>query len=259
VLTTGAAGDIKDGGVLTKEVSRKDREMVKAKKITKKKLKEPDELVTLTQRAVLFAEAHAKKIVAAGVIVLVIVLGVVFYEMWDSKKEAEAGRKLSAALEVYQRVSSPYREASAAEVKTALGGFDEVIKQFSGTASGKLALLYKGNLHFKLGEFDEAIKAYQAFLEKAGKERLYRLFGLEGLGYAYEGKKEYAKAIDAYQQIVALGETFQSGDAYLGLGRCYERLGKNQEALENYRAYLKTVKKSETTNAVLRKVSLLEK
>jgi tetratricopeptide (TPR) repeat protein len=233
--------------------------MVKAKKITKRKLKEPDELVTLTQRALLFAEAHAKRIVAAGVIALAVVLGVVFYQMWDSKKEAEAGRQLSQAMEMYQRVSSPYREASAAEVKVALGGFDELIKQFSGTASGKFALLHKGNLHLKLGELDEAIKAYQAFLDKAGNERLYRLFGLEGLGYAYEGKKEYAKAVDAYQQIIAMGETFQSGDAYLSIGRCYERLGKNQEALESYRAFLKTVKKSEMTNAVLRKVSLLEK
>jgi tetratricopeptide (TPR) repeat protein len=233
--------------------------MVKPKKITKRKLKEPDELVTLTQRALLFAETHVRKIVAAGVIVLVIVLGYIFFQMWDSKKEAEAGRKLSAAMEVYQRVSSPYREASPPEYKTALGLFDEVIKQYPGTSSGKFSQLYKGNIHLKLGELDEAIKAYQAFLDKAGKERLYRVFGLEGLGYAYEGKKDYPKAVESYQQIVAMGETFQSGDAYLSLGRSYERLGKNQEALENYRAYLKTVKKSEMTNAVLRKVSLLEK
>jgi tetratricopeptide (TPR) repeat protein len=233
--------------------------MVKGKIITKKKLKEPDEFITLTQRTLLFIAAHAKKVITAGIIVLVIVLGLVFYQMWDRKKEADAGQKLSAAMEMYQRVSSPYREGSPSEYKTALGGFDDVIKQYPGTSSGKFSLLYKGNIHFKLGELDEAIKAYQAFLEKAGKETLYRLFGLEGLGYAYEGKKEYAKAIDAYQQIVAMGETFQSGDAYLSLGRCYERLGKNQEALENYNAYLKTAKKSEMTNAVLRKVSLLAK
>ena len=233
--------------------------MVKGKKITKKKLKEPDEFITLTQKTLLFIEAHAKKVITAGIIVLVIVLGIVFFRMWDSKKEADAGQKLSVAMEMYQRVSSPYREGSPSEYKTALGGFDDVIKQYPGTSSGKFSLLHKGNIHFKLGELDEAIKAYQAFLEKAGKETLYRLFGLEGLGYAYEGKKEYAKAIDAYQQIVVMGETFQLGDAHLSLGRCYERLGKNQEALENYNAYLKTAKKTEMTNVVLRKVSLLAK
>jgi hypothetical protein len=69
--------------------------MVKGKRITKKKLKEPDEFITLTQRSLLFIETHAKKVVTAGVVLLVIVLGIVFYEMWDRKKETDAGQKLS--------------------------------------------------------------------------------------------------------------------------------------------------------------------
>jgi class 3 adenylate cyclase len=30
-------------------------------------------------------------------------------------------------------------------------------------------------------------------LEKAGKEKFYRLLATEGLGYAHEGKKEYER------------------------------------------------------------------
>jgi len=56
-----------------------------------------------------------------------------------------------------------------------------------------------------------------------------------------------------------MGGTFESADAYLGMGRCYEKLGKNKEALENYKNFLKISKKSNETNAVLRKISLLEK
>jgi len=233
--------------------------MVKGTKITKKKLKEPDEFITVTQRTLQFVRAHLRKIGAAGLIIAVIVLSVLFFRMWEEKKEAEASQKLNAAMEVYQKVSSPYREGSPLEYKNALGGFEELIKQFPKTSAGKLSLIFKGNIHFKVGEFDEAIKAYQAFLEKGGKERLYRLFALEGLGYACEGKKDYEKAIDAYRQIIATGETFQLGDAHLSLGRCYEKLGKNKEAVESYRAYLKTTPKSEMNNAVLRKISLLEK
>ena len=233
--------------------------MVKGKKITKKQLKQPDEFITVTQRGLLFIQEHSKKIVTAGVIIVVIVAGFVFFQMWEKKKEAEANQKFSLATEAYQRVSNPYREGSPSEVKNALKNFEEVIRQYPGTSGEKLSLLYKGNIHFGLGEFDEAIKAYQAFLEKVGKEELYRIFALEGLGYAYEGKKDYAKAIEFYQQIIALGENFQSGDVHLSLGRCYEKIGKNKEALENYSVYLKKAKKSEMTNAVQRKVSMLEK
>ena len=55
-----------------------------------------------------------------------------------------------------------------------------------------------------------------------------------------------------------MADHFQMTDAYLGLGRCYEKLGKNKEALENYKSFLKTSQKSVMTNAVLEKISHLE-
>ena len=233
--------------------------MARGKKITKKKLKEPDEFISFTQQAYMFIQGHLRKIAVIAGVIVAIALAIIFYRMWENKKEAEADRKLSLAMEVYQKASSSYQEVPAAEYKSALAKFEEVIKEYPGTAAGKIAVLQKGNLHLKLGDFDEALKAYQAFLDKAGHEKLYRLFALQGMGYAYEGKKDYAKAVEAYQQVIDLGETFQSGETYLSLGRCYEKLGKNQQALESYKAFLKTAKESETTSSVLRKVSLLEK
>jgi len=96
-------------------------------------------------------------------------------------------------------------------------------------------------------------------VQKTGKEKLYRIFALEGLGYSYEGKKDYENALSAYQKIGEMGETFESASAYLGMGRCYEKLGKNKEAIENYKNFVKIAKKSNETNAVLRRISLLEK
>jgi tetratricopeptide (TPR) repeat protein len=119
--------------------------------------------------------------------------------------------------------------------------------------------LYKGNIHFRLGEFDEAIKAYESYIEKAGKEKLYRAFAMEGLGYCYESKRDYEKAMHAFQKVIDLGEGFQLANAYLGLGRCSEKMGKTKEALENYRSFIKISQKSQMANIVLRKISSLEK
>jgi len=44
----------------------------------------------------------------------------------------------------------------------------------------------------------------------------------------------------------------------LDMGRCYEKLGKKKEALENYKVFLKVSQKSMMTNEVLRKISILE-
>jgi tetratricopeptide (TPR) repeat protein len=233
--------------------------MSRTRKIVKKKLKEPDEFITLTERTYLFLKRHAKPVGAGVMIVLVLILAVVFYQRWEKKKEGNAYQLFTLAMETYQAASTPYKEGSPEQYRNVLEKFGEVIAKFPGTSAGKLSILFKGNLDLRLGEFDEAIKAYNAFLQKAGKEKLYRIFALEGLGYSYEGKKDYEKALSVYQKILEFGEDFQLADAYLGMGRCCEKLGKNKEALENYKNFTKIAKKSNEMNAILRKISLLEK
>ncbi len=233
--------------------------MTKPKKIIKKKLKEPDELITLTERIYLFFTRHYKTISIGGVIVLILVLSFFFYQKWKRGQEENAYQLFNIAIESYHLMSSPSREGSPQEYKNIIEKFNEVITKFPKTPSGKLSVLYKGNVYLRLGEFEEAIKAYEDFIQKEEGEKLYRSFAMEGLGYAYEGKKDYEKSVRAFKKLVEIGNSFQIGNAYLGLGRCYEKLGKNQEALESYKSFLKVSTKSVMTNIVLRKISLLEK
>jgi tetratricopeptide (TPR) repeat protein len=233
--------------------------MAGRKKILKKKLKEPDEFISITEKAYLFITRHLKPILTGGILLLFFVLAIIFLQRSERQNEADADQKFSLAVQLYQSISSPYREASPAEYKNALDKFDEVSSKFPRTFSGKLSLFYKGNIHFRLAAYEEAIKEYQAFLQKAGKERLYRLLALESMGYTYERIRDYEKALHTFQQILEMGETFERADAYLNTGHCYEKIGKDMEALENYRAFLKISEKSSMANAVLRKISLLEK
>src|SRR4030042_5388244 len=233
--------------------------MTRAKKIIKKKLKEPDEFITVSERTYLFITQHSKSIAVGGGIVLILLLSFFFFQRWEKKNEGNAYQMFNLAVETYQTVSTPYREGSLQEYKNVLEKFNETITKFSRTSSGKLSVLYKGNIHLRLGEFEEAIKAYESFLQKAGKEELYRSLAMEGLGYSYEGKQDYEKAVNVFQKVIDLAENFQLGNAYLGMGRCYEKLGKNKEALENYKNFLKVSQKSQMTNIVLRKISNLEK
>ncbi len=233
--------------------------MARIKKIIKKKLKEPDEFITLTERAYLFINRQYKSIVLGGTIVLILILSFYFFQRWEKKNEEDAQQIFNLTLETYQMVSAPYREASIQDYKNILDKLNEAITKFPRTSSGKLSMLYKGNIHLRLGEFEEAVKAYESFIQKGGKEKLYRSLAMEGLGYSFEGKKDYEKAVNAFQKVIDLGETFQLGNAYLGTGRCYEKLGKNKEAIENYKNFLKVSQKSQMTNIILRKISNLEK
>lgn len=233
--------------------------MAGKKKITKKKLKEPDEFINFTEQVYFFITHHLRKLVTGGIVLLVVLLSIFLFQKWERNQEEEANQKFSLAVQNYQMVSSPYREGSQLEYKNLLQKFDEVIAGYPRTSSGKLSFLYEGNIYLRSGQFEEAVKGYNTFLQKSGKEKLYRSFALEGLGYAYEGKKDYEKALDAYKKTLETGENFQRADADLGMGRCYEKLGKNKEALENYKAFLKVSQKSPMANAIMRKISDLEK
>lgn len=233
--------------------------MARTKKIIKKKLKEPDEFITLTERTYLFINRQYKSIVVGGIIVLILILSFYFFQRWEKKNEENAQQIFNLTMETYQMASTPYREASVQDYKNILDKLNETITKFPRTSSGKLSILYKGNIHLRLGEFEEAIKAYESFFQKGGKEKLYRSLAMEGLGYSFEGKKDYEKAVNAFQKVIDSGESFQLGNAYLGMGRCYEKLGKNKEAIENYKNFLKVSQKSQMTNIILRKISNLEK
>jgi len=229
------------------------------KKITKKKLKQPDEFLSFSEKSYLWISQHLRKIAMGALIVFIISLSIFLYRMWDQKKEVEANQKFASALEAYQHLISPYQERSQPEYKQVLERFEEVVKNYSRTSSGRFSLIYKGAIHLRLGEFDEAINAYEGFLKKAGKEKLYQLFALEGLGYAFEGKKDYEKAVKTYQEIIKLGREYDWAGAYLNVARCFEKMGKNDVALENYKAFLKASPKSLAANSVLKKISFLEK
>jgi tetratricopeptide (TPR) repeat protein len=233
--------------------------MTKAKKIIKKKLKEPDEFITLTERGYFFVTHHSKSIVIGGIIILILILSVFFIQRWGEKNEQNAYQLFNLAVETNQMISTPYREGSLQEYKGLLEKFNEVHTKFPKTKFGKLSVLYKGNIHLRLGEFEEALKAYETFLQKTGKEKFYRSLALEGLGFSHEGKREYEKAVNAFQKVIDLGETFQLGNAYWAIGRCYEKLGKNKEAVENYKLFLKVSQKSQMANIILKKISNLEK
>ena len=234
--------------------------MATKKKMTRRTLKEPDEFLTLTEKGFRLVKDHFRSIAMGGIAVILVFAGIFFFRMWEENKERRASLELMAAMESYDRANSPYQqEGTPTNYQDALGKLENLAKSFPRTSSGRLALLYKGNIDLKLGEFDKAIQSFQTFLSKESKEQLYQSFALEGLGCAYEGKKDYEKAVQAYQKVVTMGAQVSLGEAYIGLGRCYERLEKNKEALENYRAFLKTVPTSPRTDRIHRKVAMLEK
>jgi hypothetical protein len=106
--------------------------MVKGKKITKKQIKNPDEFISLTSRAIDFSAKHLKKIAFVAGAVLVILLAIIGFEMWEGKKERDAAQSLNRALELYQTVDAASREGRPPTTKVYWRNLTRITRDFAG-------------------------------------------------------------------------------------------------------------------------------
>ena len=182
-----------------------------------------------------FFVAHGSKVVAALVVVMVIVVGVVQY--------------------------LDYRKASAAEQAELLGPgmtylyADERVEFESKINSGKLegvalakAALYVGNIKYQSGDFDAAAVFFQKSLDNAGSVALVRSAAMHGLASVKIEKADYSAAAgllekyisefakrtgdkeDRYQKDEPVDEVPMVADAMWKLTLVYEQLGAADKA-----------------------------
>ena len=149
-------------------------------------------------------------------------------------------------------------DPSSSGYKEAMDEFERILREYPHTDAGQLAQLQLGQAFFESKQYDKAVETYRKFLDSNPRERLYRLFALQNLGYAYEGQGDYQKALDSFQGLADMGESFLQPWGYLNVGRCYEKLAKSEEALRNYRIFLEKFPDSTLAPMVKRKIGVLK-
>lgn len=208
--------------------------MAKMKRIPKKKLKEPDEFITTTAKVLLWIRENLKVILTGVIIGALIASSIVLWRLRTEKREADALNSFHRTSEILRSTEDP----SSKGYQEAMDEFERIQREYPKTEAAQLAQLRLGQGFLELKQYDRAVELYRKFLEGNPGERLYRLFALQNLGYAYEGQGDYQRALDSFQGLVNMGESFLQPWAYINSGRCYEKLGKKEEALQNYRIFL---------------------
>ncbi|MBI3071851.1 MAG: tetratricopeptide repeat protein [Deltaproteobacteria bacterium] len=194
-----------------------------AKRFSRKELKQPDEFITRTTRAMNFIIERRKAFIIGTAATILITGGAWAYKTIADAKALDASNALSAAIKVYQadvkedkdkkddeKASDPLKGADDKKLsfpthherlKAALDKFDDVAKKFSGSHVALVADLYAGRCHLELGGTDAAIAAFQRFLTKSSPKDPMRFVALEALGYAYEDLKRYDEAVAKFQEF----------------------------------------------------------
>jgi tetratricopeptide (TPR) repeat protein len=174
--------------------------------------------------------------------------------MRERNREIEALNSFYRASEMLRAAEDP----SSKGYQEAIDEIERVQRKYPHTDVVELAQLQLGEGFLNAKQYDKAVKTYRKFLDSDPREGLYRLLALQNLGYAYEGQGDYQRALDSFQSLVAKGESFLQPWGYLNVSRCYEKLGKPEEALKTYRLFLEKSPDSTMAPIIRSKISTLE-
>ena len=211
--------------------------MAKEKKITEKELKQPDQFHSIAMKVFQYISEERQKVYVASGIVGLIVLVLVVWGIYTLSYEQKANLMYSSAYNSYTLAGDSEDEKQA--YQGAMKIYEDLIARYPRSDAARLAFYNTGNLYFTLDEIDMSIEAYRNFLKESKKFNMLTSLAYYGLGYCFEAKKEFEKALESFENSNKNieGLHFISMN-YANIGRIYEKKGDVKKALDFYKKAL---------------------
>jgi tetratricopeptide (TPR) repeat protein len=197
------------------------------KKVRVTKQTQEQEIVTIMHKVTKVLSAYRQQVIIAASVLGALLVIAGGYSLMRSADERKAGSLLSVAYESYSSSG-----VSPADYRKALELFRDVQKKYSGTLNAAIAQYYIGNCLVNLGQADEALKAYQIFVNTYSDKKFLLGLVYQRMGYVYNMLGKQAEAIKAFEQSDALGTP---GVATIELARLYEASGNIPESQRKYK------------------------
>lgn len=203
------------------------------RKIKKGDLKEPEKLQVIFLSFLSWAKEHRRKIIAGSVVLVIVVISITAWFFWQQRKENTAMKEYNQAVERLYLLRTQGKEQEVARI------FEEIARNYRGTRAAGLSLYRLGILHIRANRIDEALKTFREFLESGAPDDEIRALVVSSMGYCYELKGDYKKALEEYEKLMNSkgGKAFAS-TGYASLARCYENLKDNEKAKDYYQKAL---------------------
>lgn len=190
-------------------------------RVKKRELKE-DKLVTTFFQARDYLDEHKKNIFRIGGGAVLIIALVSFWLYSRSGAEYQASYEMGLVLTA-ARQGDPLTMASQ---------FEQIADRYRGTAAGNEALLFAAQMHLMADQPEEALEAYDLYLDKGRKSPYLYPSALTGKAACLEDLNRYAEAAEAYLEAATTSRDFFLAPRYhLDAARCYRLAGEREKAL----------------------------
>ena len=198
--------------------------------VTRKQLlKEPDEFIAFTTRAIAWCRQYPKQLTYGACAIVAVVLIIVGYGFYRNSRSQAANSLLDQGLTKY------FAEETNTEGTDDPGpDFERLVTRYGNLPAGEIGRVFFAHLNLNKGDLDEAIanysKAMDAFSDDASLKNIF----FHGLALANEEKGDVATAIGYFEKIARSESLILKDTALFHLGMLYEQTKENDKSLAAY-------------------------
>lgn len=208
------------------------------KKTRKELLKEPDEFISFSSRVIRHARENPKNYAAGAIVAVLVVLGVLAWFAYRSHQQAASHEAFEKAYQAYEEIAQQ-ESVNPEKLDGVLAQLDQATKDYGSLPAGEMALLYSGHVLYKKKDYKGALERYSRMqktnLVKGGLGPLV----LYHTAMTRMALKEYDQALVLFDELSKDNNSPYRREAYSSVAKLYELMGKNKEAVQAYRQYLK--------------------
>ena len=209
-------------------------------KIDRKSLKKNELELALIQIRDYVQENPKKVLIPLVAIVLVAVIAVVSIKYFHDQSQKAQLDLIQNQLQYKSALMNNNKSQQILALNHCLDGFKKLAENNPYTAPGKIAGVYVGDCYYHLGQYDDAIKAYQHAI-KNGAPKLTAAWAQMSIGYSYLTRSNFTTALVEFEKVTkSYPESFLVPSAKLQIGLCYEKQNNKAKAKEIYESLIKT-------------------
>ncbi len=224
------------------------------KKATKKKAVQEDDVKSAAFQALDVIKERQKVIIIGVTAIAVIAIIFIIISFYSTSQYKKASTIQLDANNYYYGIS----DAEAPEEQRLKKAID-MYKQSLEIRETPLALFYLGNSYFKLGDYNNAIKEYERFINDFGGDDLIMPLVYQKLVSAHFRTGENDRALDAINKLSSLNNGIFRDTSLILEARHYESSGDSDKAMARYREIVDTFQTSPWTAEAASKLAAVTK
>ena len=196
---------------------------------------EPVVALSSKEQFLLFVEEH-RGLVWGGIFLIIVFIGGLITLNWLSKqKQEEAWELQGQAQRVY--LDRPLDDVAKGKnnIQQAAGMFQDILQQYPSTSSAKVSSFLLANSLMESEDYQEAIKAYTAFIQEYAQDHI--LVGLvqQRLGLAQLQTGDQEAAISAFDAVLSNPQALNKDQVLFEMAKLAESDDQTEDAVTRYK------------------------